>query len=133
MNQQQISTLYRAYIDCINANTMGTELPLYCQSQVTHNDRLLSLEQYQRLIQESKDAIPDLHFHIDSLLVDEASQMLAVIIRLTGKPTQEINGLKPTGKSVHFSEHVFYQLEAGKIYRVRSLVDWDTVRMQLAA
>lgn len=84
------------------------------------------------MIQSSKDAIPDLHFSIDTLIYDEASQKLAVRLLFTGTPTGTIAGIQPTGKSVNFSELVFYQLENGLIKRVWSLVDWDSVRQQMS-
>lgn len=133
MTQQETVDRYHKYIGCINSNTMQSELQKYCQPQVTHNDRILSLDQYSQLIQDSKDAIPDLHFRIDTILFDEESQKLAVRLAFTGTPTGTVAGRDPTGQKVFFSEHVFYQLREGKIHQVWSLVDWDAVRLQLDA
>ncbi|WP_245280042.1 ester cyclase [Hyphomicrobium sp. 99] len=41
-------------------------------------------------------------------------------------------GLKPNGKKISFSEHVFYKLRDGRISEVRSLIDRDAVARQLA-
>jgi predicted ester cyclase len=132
MAEKGAKARYRSYIGCINDGIMDQDLPKYCHAQVIHNDHTYSLSGYKDMIQSSKDAIPDLHFSIDTLIYDEASQKLAVRLLFTGTPTGTIAGIQPTGKSVNFSELVFYQLENGLIKRVWSLVDWDSVRQQMS-
>lgn len=136
MTQQRISDRYTAYIASINSDTMESELPKYCQAHVIHNNRHLSLEQYRLMIQDSKDAIPDLMFHIDTILYDEVSQKLAVRLEFTGTPISNVAGIESIivnekQKHVSFSEHVFYQLRDEKIEQIWSIVDWEAVRMQL--
>jgi predicted ester cyclase len=118
MIQEHIKSRYRLYIDCINDGTMETEMPKHCHLQVIHNDLLYTLAQYKDMIQSSKDAIPDLSFHIDTLISDVSSQKLAVRLLFTGTPKQNTAGVEPNGRQVSFSEHVFYQLEQGKIRQV---------------
>lgn len=130
-DQSEAEIRYKAYIDCINNSTMTTELEKYCKSTVIHNDRSLSLDQYRELIQEAKDAIPDIHFHIDKLVADERKGVIAAILTFTGTPIKPLEGLESNGKSVRFSEHVFYQLSDGKIEQVWSLIDWNTAARQL--
>lgn len=132
MSTSTVLSRYRAYIDSINSNTMETELSKYCHSQVVHNEIQYTLDEYRQLIQDSKDRIAHLHFHIEILLFDSFSQKLAIRLLLSGTPIQSIDGIPPNGNLVHFSENVFYQLVDGKISQVWSLVDWKAVHSQLS-
>lgn len=54
--------------------TMETELPKYCHPKTIHNDHLYQLQEYQNLIQQSKDQVANLNFHIDTFTYNESSQ-----------------------------------------------------------
>lgn len=130
-SKADLSSNYRAYIDCINGRTMEADLPRFCHPSVWHNNRQLSLSQYRLLMEDAQRAIPDIRFDVQSLIVDESAQRLAVRLEFTGVPALKWAGVEPSGKPVAFSEHVFYWLQDGRICKVLSLVDLATYREQV--
>ncbi|KAI3336305.1 SnoaL-domain-containing protein [Xylariaceae sp. AK1471] len=132
LSTRELEETYRAYIGCINAQTMATDLPKFCHPQVIHNTKPLSLEEYRLLIQEAFTAIPDIVFGIDTVVADEGAQRIAVRLEFTGTPTGKFADAEPTGRSVRFYEYVTYYLRDGKIARVWSIVDWQSFRRQLS-
>ncbi|TDZ16320.1 hypothetical protein Cob_v010625 [Colletotrichum orbiculare MAFF 240422] len=123
---------YRAYIKSINDGTMERDFGRFCQPELDHNGRRLSIAEYIPLISDSQEAIRDLRFDIQELLVDDATQQIAARLEFTGTPVREWGGAKPNGKAVRFHEHVMYQLDGGKIGRVWSVIELDAYRSQLS-
>jgi predicted ester cyclase len=99
LSRQELEEMYKAYIGCINAQTMKTELPKFCHSEVTHNAKVYPLDKYRGLMGDAFAAIPDIIFRLDTLVVDEGAQRVAVRIEFTGTPTGIMAGVKPTGRS----------------------------------
>ncbi|OAL32699.1 hypothetical protein AYO20_07857 [Fonsecaea nubica] len=137
---------YLAYIDKINSSSCGPgDLDEFVKHGVVHNDSApMAVDEYARLIGDSKRDLPGLHFAVDMLVVEKIQKpstttaatstttttsisspsdagddkhdgSIAARIKLTYKPT-------PTTQDTFF-EHVFYALEQGKISRVWSLLD----------
>ncbi|KAI0428056.1 hypothetical protein F5Y09DRAFT_314296 [Xylaria sp. FL1042] len=131
LSTRELEDTYRAYISCINAQTMATDLPRFCHPHVIHNAKRLSLEEYRLLIQEAFTAVPDIVFGIDTVVADERAQRVAVRLEFTGTPTGKLAGAEPTGRSVRFYEYVTYAFRDGRIDRVWSIVDWKSYRQQL--
>jgi predicted ester cyclase len=103
LSTRELEETYRAYIGCINAQKMATGLQNFCHSQVVHNTKALSIEEYRLLIQQAFTAIPDIVFAIDTVVADEEAQRVAVRIELTGTPTGQLAGADPTGSSGEWS------------------------------
>ncbi|KAJ2974856.1 hypothetical protein NUW58_g8525 [Xylaria curta] len=99
LSTRELEDTYRAYIGCINAQTMAMELSRFCHSHVTHNATRLSLDEYRGLIQEAFTAVPDIVFGIDTVIADEEAQRVAVRLEFTGTPTGRLAGAEPTGRS----------------------------------
>ncbi|KAK4144029.1 uncharacterized protein C8A04DRAFT_37046 [Dichotomopilus funicola] len=124
---------YADYIACINSGSITDDLHRFCKpSGVTWNGTPMSVQKYGEMIQSSLDAISGLYFDIHTLAVDEGRQQLAARLEFTGTPVKSFAGGAPNGRSVEFSEHVFYWLEQGLISDVLSIVDWEEYRSQLA-
>ncbi|KAL0936194.1 SnoaL-like polyketide cyclase [Colletotrichum truncatum] len=123
---------YRAYINSINRKTMDSDFAHFCQPELEHNGRKLSISEYIPLISDSQSCIQGLSFHVQELLVDNRTQQIAARLEFTGTPVKEWGGPKPNGKPVHFHEQVMYQLNEGKIVRVWSVVELDAYRKQLS-
>jgi len=75
-------------------------------------------------------AAPDIHFNVKMLLTTEDS--VAARIWFDCTPEKEFLGFQPTGRMVHFAEHVFYRFRDGKIDEVWTVLDLAAVAMQLA-
>ncbi|KAI1413584.1 SnoaL-domain-containing protein [Hypoxylon sp. FL1857] len=133
LSASELEEKYRAYISCINAQAMETDLHKFCHAEVVHNTKPLAINEYRLLIQEAFTAIPDITFDLHTVIADEMAQRVATRIEFTGTPVGIIASAKPNGRSVHFCEHVTYRFEEGKITRVWSIVDWASYRAQLSA
>jgi predicted ester cyclase len=102
LSTRELEETYRAYVGCINAQTMKSGLPTFCHPQVIHNTKQLSLEEYLALIQDAFTAVPDIVFGIDTVVADELAQRIAVRLEFTGTPTGTLAGVEPTGRSGEF-------------------------------
>ncbi|KAF4822453.1 hypothetical protein CGCSCA5_v002539 [Colletotrichum siamense] len=131
-DELDLKELYKAYITTINEKTMEHNCERFCQPELEHNGRRLTITEYIPLISDSQDAIQNLHFHIEELLVDEETQQIAARLEFTGTPVREWGGAKPNGNSVKFHENVMYQLHEGKIARVLSVIELNVYRQQLS-
>ena len=86
---------------------------------------------YQNLIAGNIAAIPDLYFDVHLLVVN--GSQIACRLNFECTPQSEFLGLRPNGKLISFSEHVFYKFRDGKIYEVWSLLDRPAIEEQLAS
>lgn len=132
LSTRGLGDVYRAYIACINAQTMARDLPRFCHDEVVHNAKRHDLTSYRGLMEETFAAIPDIVFGIAAVVADEDAQRVAVRLAFSGTPTGPLAGVQPNGRSVHFSEYVTYSFRDGKIDRVWSIVDWASYRWQLS-
>lgn len=131
-DQLHLKELYKAYINSINEKTMERDFECFCQPELEHNGRRLTIAEYIPLISDSQDAIQSLHFHVEELLADEETQQIAARLEFTGTPVREWGGAKPNGKSVKFHENVMYQLHQGKLARVWSVIELNVYRQQMS-
>ncbi len=121
---------YRRYLTCLNERRLD-RLVEFVHDEITYNDVPMSRADYAGMIAGHIDAVPDLFFAIDLLVV--RADHVACRITFDCTPQAEFLGRPPTGRTVSFSEHVFYRFRAGRIERVWSLLDMDAVRTQLPA
>lgn len=129
---EKMAAAYRAYIDSINTHTMHGHFPSFVQPEVTHNTRPLSLSQYAGFIETSFEEIQGLVFHLREVVCDTERQQVAAWIEFTGTPLTDFRGVRPTGRSVRFTEQVLYRLRDGKIELVWSLLDLETYKKCLS-
>lgn len=122
-------TFYSRYLDTLNDRRLG-ELGAFVHDRLTYNGKPMTLGDYQGLIAGDIAAIPDLRFDVGLLVVNEHQIACRLNFRCT--PEREFLGLKPNGRTVSFSEHVFYTLRAGRISEVWSLIDRTAIEAQLA-
>jgi predicted ester cyclase len=123
-----IKDLYEGYIGSINARTVKEELHNFCNPVVTHNQQVATLEDFQAFMQDSFTQVPDLHFTLTSLIIDEDTQQIASWLELSGKPVGTWAGIAPTGRSMRFPEIAFYKLDEGKIAFIWAIRDFETYR-----
>ncbi|KAF3059899.1 hypothetical protein GL218_04728 [Daldinia childiae] len=128
----ELESKYRAYLDCIMARRMETDLHKFVHPQTVFNTKTLTEEGYRDLVQEFFTVIPDLGLGISTMVVDERTQRVAVRIAITGTPIDTLAGVKPNGSAVSVYEHVTYRFEKGRIARVWSIVDWESYTKQMS-
>ena len=73
--------------------------------------------------------IPDLRFNIQLLIADPP--YVACRLAFDCSPKGKFLGLDVNGKSVSFTENVFYEFRAGKIVQVWSVIDKAAIEAQL--
>jgi predicted ester cyclase len=125
---QELSSLYRGYIDCLNRQ----DWPLlgdFVAGEVIYNDRKIGLEGYREMLIGDFRAIPDLRFTIDVLVVEPPT--VASRLDFDCTPTGELFGLAVNGRKVRFSENVFYRFSGGRIAQVWSIIDKAAIEAQL--
>lgn len=128
MSEADLEATYRAYIAVLNDRRFG-ELAHYVHERITYNDEPLSRLQYEDLLAGDVQAIPDLAYQIQTLVVQGGQVACRLWFECT--PREGFPGLEPTGARVAFAEHVFYEFEDGRIRRVRSVIDRSAVERQL--
>ncbi len=128
MASSSLSSLYHAYIDCLNRQDWAN-LGRYVDDEVEHNGRRLKLSGYRAMLAQDFEDIPDLRFDIQLL----ASSPPLVAARLAFKcaPKGKFLGLGVNGRTISFAENVFYQFKLSKIASVWSVIDKAAIEAQL--
>jgi|SRR5690554_1070017 len=128
MNSEEVKAFYRRYIDCLNRRQLD-KLNQFVNQKFTYNSRVISLYDYQEMLNQNIIDIPDLYFAIELLIPAENQVASRLIFDCT--PVGEFMGIGIFGKKVIFTEHVFYELQKGKINKVWSVIDKDAIRAQV--
>ncbi|KAF3184704.1 hypothetical protein TWF225_005981 [Orbilia oligospora] len=123
---------YKTYIQAINDRNWALVISLV-HPTVIWNQKPYPAEKYVTLMTRATDPAPDLKFHIDILVADDAGdeQMVSARLLIKGTPEKEFLGFRPTGKSVEFVEHAFYRFVEGKIKEVKTVIDIEGLRDQM--
>ena len=128
MTQPTLSSIYRAYIVCLNRQDWP-KLGQFVDDHVTHNGRPIGLSGYRRMLERDFDEIPDLHFNIQLLIAD--APYVASRLAFDCSPKGKFLGLAVNGKRVCFAENVFYEFREQKIVQVWSVIDKAAIEAQL--
>jgi predicted ester cyclase len=123
-----LSAIYQAYIACLNQQDWPN-LGQFVDDNVTRNGQQLGLSGYRRMLETDFREIPDLHFNIQLLIADPP--YVASRLAFDCSPKGKFLGLDVNGKSVSFTENVFYEFRAGKIVQVWSVIDKAAIEAQL--
>ena len=128
MTQHELTTIYRNYIACLNAQDWGN-LGTFVAENAIHNGRHIGLSGYRAMLLRDFREIPDLHFDIDLLTCEPP--LIASRLQFNCTPRGEFFGLPINGKRVSFAENVFYRFGDGKIEEVWSVIDTAAIAAQL--
>ena len=126
--EKPLATLYRDYIACLNQQRWKN-LGQFVHDQVSHNGRPLGLAGYQAMLAKDFQDIPDLFFNIELLTVDPP--YVASRLAFNCSPRGNFLGLAIDGKTISFTENVFYEFRDGKIWQVWSIIDKSAIEAQL--
>lgn len=128
MRTDELAEIYRAYIDCLNAQDWSN-LGRFVHDEARRNGELLGVAGYQAMLERDHAEIPDLHFQIERLLAQPPH--LASRLRFDCTPRGRFLGLDVNGRRVSFCENVFYTFRDRKIVEVLSIVDKAAIELQL--
>jgi predicted ester cyclase len=123
-----LAPLYRAYIDCLNRRDWA-RLGDFIDDRARHNGRAFGLAGYRAMLEQDVREIPDLRFVIGLLACDPP--LVAARLDFTCTPRGRYFGLDIDGRTVSFSENVFYRFRGGRIVEVWSLIDREAIAAQL--
>ena len=129
MTKADIEAQYRRYLSYL-FNFRFDELGEFVHEELIYNGEPMTLIGYQKLMAEVTGAVSNLSYDIELLVID--GDQLACRLSYECTPQREFFGLQPNGKSISFSEHAFYGLRDGKIYRAWTLLDRLAIEEQLA-
>lgn len=128
MTTPELSLRYRRYIDVLN-RWDWTSLGEYVAADVVHNGRALGVAGYRAMLEQDHRDIPDLRFTIE-LLVCEPPHV-AARLRFHCAPVGRFMDLDVNGRTVDFTENVFYRWQDGRIAEVHSVIDKAAIEAQL--
>jgi predicted ester cyclase len=128
MDKTELSDIYAGYIACLN-NQDWQNLGKYVDDEASHNGQRIGLSGYREMLEKDFRDIPDLFFSI-WLLVSEPP-VIACRLTFNCRPKGVFLGLPVNGRQVSFTENVFYEFRAGKVWHVWSLIDKAAIIAQL--
>jgi predicted ester cyclase len=119
--------LYRGYLAALNERRFD-DLAGFVAGEVRYNGERQTLADYQAARRAEAEAIPDLRFRPTRLVADRSGVAAVLDFRCT--PTGRFAGLDFSGRTIRFTEHVFYGFEDGLITEVVSLLDRPAIERQ---
>lgn len=128
MAEPSLAGIYRGYIACLNARDWE-DLGRFVADDVRRNGRALGLAGYRAMLEQDVADIPDLRFEV-ALLVCEPPHV-ASRLDFHCTPKGDFLGLPVNGRTLRFSENVFYAFRMGKIAEVWSVIDKGAIEAQL--
>ncbi|MBR0554882.1 ester cyclase [Ciceribacter sp. L1K23] len=128
MPENNLPTIYRAYIDCLNGQDFD-RLGQFVHNDVEYNGERIGLPGYREMIEGDFVAIPDLFFDVRLLFCDPP--VVASRLRFDCTPVGMLFGMPVNGTRVVFEENVFYQFADGKIRAVWSIIDKAAIAEQV--
>lgn len=128
MPANDLSTIYRGYIDCLNGQHFD-RLGQFVHDEVDYNGKRIGLSGYRDMLEGDFVAIPDLFFDVRLLVCEPPA--IASRIHFDCTPVGMLFGMPVNGTRVVFTENVFYQFEDGKIRSVWSIIDKAAIAEQI--
>lgn len=128
MTEAELSTIYRDYIACLNAQDWP-RLAQFVAHDVVHNGRQFGLAGYRQMLENDFREIPDLHFDVELVTCDPPN--VAARLAFDCTPTGQFKSLPVNGKRITFVETVFYEFKDGRIAQVWSVIDKAAIEAQL--
>ncbi len=128
MTSAELRSIYLAYLDCLNAQDWP-RLGGFVHDEVRHNDRPIGIAGYRAMLENDFLQIPDLRFKAELLVCEPP--VIAARLRFECTPKGSFLDLPVNGRTVSFTENVFYEFEAGRIKRVWSVIDKAAIEAQI--
>jgi predicted ester cyclase len=128
MTRDELSEIYRGYIDCLNRQDWD-RLGLFVDDAVEYNGGPVGRAGYRGMLEDDFRAIPDLRFAIELLISDPPR--IASRLHFDCTPRGMLFDLPVNGKRIKFAENVFYEFSARRIRKVWSIIDKAAVAQQL--
>ncbi|TBW39808.1 ester cyclase [Siculibacillus lacustris] len=128
MTRARLSDVYRDYIACLNRQDWAM-LGWFVRDDIRYNGETIGLPGYRAMLERDFRAIPDLQFAITLLVCDPPR--IASRLHFHCTPVGLLFGLAVNGRTVTFSENVFYEFRDERIVEVWSVIDQAAIRAQI--
>ncbi len=128
MDGHNLRDVYHGYIACLNRQDWSV-LGQFVDDDVRYNASLVRLNGYRAMLENDYRQIPDLHFNIALLIAD--ADHIAARLDFNCSPVGMFLGLAVNGRTVQFSENVFYRFREGRVVEVWSVIDKAAIERQL--
>lgn len=128
MNVVELSQIYKAYLDCLNAQAWD-HLGDFVAEDALHNGRPFGLAGYRAMLVQDYRDIPDLQFVAEKIICQPPT--LVARLRFDCSPRSKFLGLHVDGRKVSFFEHVIYEFAHDKIREVWSILDKQAIEKSL--
>ena len=129
-NLQRIQAYHAAIWDDKNGEAVSEyfheDVAVHSPIGVTHGS-----QQLKNIITAWHVAFPNLKVHWDSFICED--DKVVCQWHAEGKQEGEFQGVKASGKTVHYPGITVYQLEDGKVRQYWAYVDMENVKRQLTA
>lgn len=130
MTRDDLAALYAGYIDCLNRRDWD-RLGDFVHPEAEHDGRRFGLDGYRAMLEADVRAIPDLRFAVAFTVIEPPR--IAARLDFDCHPAGALFGAQVNGRRVRFAENVVYEVEAGRIVRVWSVIDKAAVAAQAGA
>lgn len=128
MTKNELSDIYRDYIDCLNRQDWSS-LGVFVADEACHNGRQIGLAGYRQMLEGDYRDIADLRSNVRLLIADPPFVASRLVFDCT--PEAMFLGLPVNGRTISFAENVFYEFRGGKIANVWSVIDKTAIEAQL--
>jgi predicted ester cyclase/rRNA processing protein Gar1 len=125
-----IVSLFRAHVAALAKQDWAT-ITARLHPELTRNHRPQTAEQYVNQAKEGFKALPDLHVTLDQVFADKSNSFVFGRLVLRGTLKQEFMGIKPSGRPFEFSELTLYEYKDGKVLRILTATDKDSIKNQV--
>lgn len=127
MIRDELDTHYRRYIAALNERRLDDAEGFYADELLYNGERISRAMWRRTAIEDSFEAMPDLQWHIEHLVIEGST--VAARLRDTGTLARPFRGIEPSDRSASFGEHAFYRFrEDGRTDEVWSIVDTEALR-----
>ncbi len=127
--EKTLHDFYRNYIAAANARDFAAIANIVAE-KVTLNGVAVKREDIIAEFKKLVDAVPDLTWYIEHLVVEE--DRIAARLQDTGTPkATTFFGQNPNGKSVKFTEYGSYKVRDGLFVEMSFLMDVTSISRQL--
>jgi predicted ester cyclase len=125
-----VVSLFRIHVAALAKQDWAT-ITARLHPELTRNHLALTAEQYVSQAKEGFKAIPDLQVTLDQVFADKDGSLVFGRLVVRGTLKQEFMGIKPSGNPFEFSELTMYEYKDGKVLRILTATDKESIKNQV--
>jgi predicted ester cyclase len=127
---EDIVSLFRAHAAALAKQDWAT-ITARLHPDLTRNHRPQTAEQYVNQAKEGFKALPDLQVTLDQVFADKSNSFVFGRLIVRGTLKKEFMGIQPSGRPFEFAELTFYEYKDGKVLRILTATDKESIKNQV--